>query len=79
MCPSRVARLNFCVISIGTVKKNRSNMQYQQDGSDQPRKENSSEQSFGSTSGASSNIVAQGEGWIMIQASDSQLKTITIE
>ena len=79
MCPSRVARLNFCVIPIGTVKKNRSNMQYQQGSSDQPRKKSSSEQSSASTPRVSNEIVAQGEGWLMIQLSDSQLKTITIE
>lgn len=58
---------------------NRSNMQYQQDGSDQPPKEKNSEQSVVSPFDASCEIVARGEGWIMIQFSDGQLKTLVIE
>lgn len=58
---------------------NRSIMQYQQDGLNQLPKENNLDQSVVSPTWASCEIVARGDGWVMTQFSDGQLKTLTIE
>jgi gluconate kinase len=58
---------------------NRSIMQSQQDGLNQPHKENNLEQLVVSSSDTLYKIVASGEGWVMIQPIDGQITTLIIE